>query len=334
MNKRKNNLQGAGTNRFRTILYTLFFFYLFLSILTHSRESLYYAFNGLELWYSKMVPALMPFMILSGLMIRMGLSESFVSWFYPVFRFFFRISPNAAYAIIMGFLCGFPMGAKVTADLLQRELISVEEADFLLAFTNNIGPAYFFGFVLPLVHRKAVLPYLFGMYALPLLYGLLLRYTLFRKRIPIMHCRKKLHHGQSLQSRNEKEQQNTDLQQNTALSVLEQIDDAIGSAVHSILLLGGYMIFFNLLNLLPIPETLAPVLEITGGLEILGDKKPLLVFVLLPFGGFSCIAQTYSTIRSCNRSICPYILHKLVLSGITALYYAAWFLLFPASFLA
>lgn len=316
----------------KRILYTVFFFYLFLSILTHSRESLYYAFNGLELWYSKMVPALMPFMILSGLMIRMGLSESFVSWFYPVFRFLFRISPNAAYAIIMGFLCGFPMGAKVTADLLQRELISAEEADFLLAFTNNIGPAYFFGFVLPLVHRKAVLPYLFGMYALPLLYGLLLRYTLFRKRIPMTQAGKKCRF--CLQSCNEKKQQNTDLQQNKALSVLEQMDDAIGSAVHSILLLGGYMIFFNLLNLLPIPKTLAPVLEITGGLEILGDKKPLLVFLLLPFGGFSCIAQTYSTIRSCNRSICPYILHKLILTGLTALYYAAWFFLFPASFLA
>lgn len=331
-NQRKANHKDAGTNRFRKLLYTLFFFYLFFSILTHSRESLYYAFNGLELWYSKMVPALMPFMILSGLMIRMGLSESFVSWFYPVLRFLFRISPNAAYAIIMGFLCGFPMGAKVTADLLQRKMISEEEADFLLAFTNNIGPAYFFGFVLPLVHRKAVLPYLFGMYAIPLLYGLLLRYTLFRKRIPITHHRQKLHYRENLPDC--KEQPNTDSQQNKALSVLEQIDDAIGSAVHSILLLGGYMIFFNLLNLLPIPETLAPVLEITGGLEILGDKKPLLVFVLLPFGGFSCIAQTYSTIRSCNRSICPYILHKLVLTGLTVLYYAVWFFLFPASFLA
>lgn len=45
-------------------------------ILTHSSLSLAYAALGLSLWYEKMVPVLLPFMILSGTLIRMGMTDS------------------------------------------------------------------------------------------------------------------------------------------------------------------------------------------------------------------------------------------------------------------
>lgn len=297
-------------------------------ILTHSQLALYYALLGLRLWFEKMIPALMPFMILSGIMIRLQLTEGFASLLYPLLHPLYRISGNAVYAMILGFFCGFPMGAKTVADLRNANLISRREAEFLLAFCNNIGPVYFVSFVLPLLHRRLVLPYLGGMYGLPLLYGLVLRFTLFKDLTGAGEtaCASDASRG----SRHPYGPQ----------SLLAETDAAITSALQSILSLGGYMVLFNLLNL-PLhivlgktPLFLAPLFEISGGLSLLGDGLPLYALILLPFGGFSCIAQTYSCIKGTGLSISSYTGHKLVLTGITGLYYLGWFLLFQDSFLA
>ena len=153
-------------------------------ILTHSSLSLAYAALGLNLWYEKMVPVLLPFMILSGTLIRMGMTDSLIRPVRPLFGRIFRLPGPGIYVILVGFLCGFPMGARTIADLRNRQELSSEEGQYLLAFCNNLGPVYFLGFVLPLLHRKLVLPYVFGMYGIPLLYGISLRYSVYRNRIP------------------------------------------------------------------------------------------------------------------------------------------------------
>ena len=113
-------------------------------------------------------------------MIRMNLTERFVGLLHPLLHRIYGTSRNGSYTIIMGFLCGFPMGAKTVDDLYARGMVTKREAEYLLAFCNNIGPVYFCSFVLPLLNRQAVLPYLFGMYGIPLLYGLVLRCTRYR----------------------------------------------------------------------------------------------------------------------------------------------------------
>ena len=109
-------------------------------ILTHSSLSLAYAALGLSLWYEKMVPVLLPFMILSGTLIRMGLVNSLIRPVYPLFEKIFRLSRPGIYVILMGFLCGFPMGARTIADFRDRQELSVTEGQYLLSFCNNLGP--------------------------------------------------------------------------------------------------------------------------------------------------------------------------------------------------
>jgi hypothetical protein len=128
----------------------------------------------------------------------------------------------------------------------------------------------------------------------------------------------------------------------THTSLLEVIDQSIYTALQSILMLGGYMVLFNILGLLPLllfGQTnnlytyLAPLLEITGGLQLLGNSDPLYSLLVLPFGGLSCIAQTYSMIRKTSLSIHPYIIHKILQSALTALFYLGWYLLSTNTFL-
>ena len=321
----------------KTFFLTLTFILLTGLLLAFPKESLAFSLTGLQLWFNRMVPTLLPFMILSGIMIRLNLTEHVVKAVSPFLMPVFKISLNGLYAIVIGFLCGFPMGAKVIADLYEGHKISRKEASFLLAFCNNIGPVYFISFVLPTLELSLVFPYVFGMYGLPLCYGLLLRYTIYRNVIPATSCPSPARKLKNILSAAE----------GTApISLLDTLDDSILSGLYSIAKLGGYMVLFNLLNLLPrafLPavtcagiDTGAVVnglLEITSGISRIGSRAPLIVLLLLPFGGFSCIAQTYSMIKNTDLSLKKYLFHKLALSGITLLYYFLWRLFFPSTFL-
>lgn len=357
------NMTPSSTTgpKIRKIIYTLFFLLMTVLILTNSQKSTYYALNGLNLWFTKMIPSLLPFMILSGIMVRLQLTEGFVSIIHPLLYPVWRVRKNVTYAMIMGFFCGFPMGARVTCDLLERDMITEKEAGFLLAFCNNIGPVYFTSFVLPLLRRRLVLPYLLGMYGVPFVYGLLLRHTAYRDiTSDLSKIQNKKHAMLSCNTQSKELTAASSQATKSSYSLLEQIDEAITSSIQGIMSLGGYMILFNLFNLVPafitdfllqvaeersftpvhqlfveaLPSLTAPILEITGGLGMLGTGMPLYSLLLLPFGGLSCIAQTYSIIRRSDLSIHTYVYHKLILTGITALYYAGWQFFFPGSFLA
>lgn len=332
------------------------FLLLTVCILTNSPLSLSYASLGLRLWFQKMVPSLLPFMILSGIMVRLDLTEKIAMTAYPLVGRMYRVRKNVCYCMLLGFLCGFPMGAKVTGELYERGQLTQREAEYLLTFCNNIGPVYFCSFALPLLNRQLTAPYLFGMYGIPLLYGLVLRGTVYRNlgslwkaSSPVTELSPKAElRAAELENRISGSRSRltfapgleTGFRSRLAFTqILEATDQSIRSSGQSILTLGGYMILFNLLNLLPhvlaghsLP-ILSPLLEITGGLGMLKGTLPLYSLLTLSFGGLSCIAQTYSCIRGCGLSLSNYIYHKVILTMLNAVFYLCWFLLLPDSFL-
>lgn len=298
-------------------IYTILAFLLTAVILTFPSECLSFSLNGLNLWFERMIPTLFPFMVLSGIIIRMNLTGSFVKLLNPILGKIFRLNAECIYGIVIGFLCGFPMGAHVAAQLYEQKKITRREASLLLCFCNNIGPVYFLSFVLPVLKLKGVCPWLFAMYGLPFLYGLFLRYTFYKNTIPLTKSPQPVHAP--------------------APPLLTALDESVFSSLYSIARLGGYMIFFNLLFILPWLITRALslggafstlltggagcLLEITGGIGLLGNKAPFWVLCILPFGGLSCIAQTYSMIRDTDLSITEYIMHKMILTAVTVFYY-------------
>lgn len=310
--------------------------YLIFLLLRYPALSLQYALAGLHLWFEKMIPTLLPFMILSGILIQMNLTEGFVRLFHPILHLLYGTTPNGSYTLIMGFLCGFPMGARIAGELCRTERLQTEEGNRLLAFTNNIGPIYFLSFVVSTLSlEKPLMPFLV-MYGVPLVYGL------FVMRMPLL-----FHHPDGLSAmrtsphfRRPTKSINSELsaaassrQIPQAEGLLAATDHAVFSGLTGIAKLGGYMVFFNLLNILFVPFAHLPsaflnayycILEITGGIARCGAFSPSLVLILLPFGGLSCIAQTYSMIEGTGLSIHTYILHKLAQTAITALIYLLW----------
>ena len=134
---------------FKTLAYLL----LIIIILSRPEATFQYAYEGLYQWAAKMVPTLFPFMMISSIMVYSGADLELGRMLSHVLKKLYRYSSYGLYALFMGFFCGFPMGAKVVSDLYEKEKISRSEADTLLSFCNNIGPAYFMGIIIPILHE-------------------------------------------------------------------------------------------------------------------------------------------------------------------------------------
>lgn len=317
------------TDKLPRFLFTALSLYLIVLLLRHPALSLEYASTGLNLWLTKMVPTLLPFMILSGIMIRMDLTENFVTLLHPLLHRLYGTSKNGSYTVIMGFLCGFPMGARIVGDLYESGRLSREESSKLLYFCNNIGPIYFLSYVVPvLAIEKPLVPFLI-MYGIPMLYG----FMLFRV-LPLFHRHNKAKHIAMVHTPDIRITANTALtyKNPTRMPLLAAIDASVLSGLIGIAKLGGYMVFFNLLNIVFVPfyhvntdllSLYQCILEITSGIDHSGHSLYYAILILLPFGGFSCIAQTYSMISRTDLSVRSYVFHKVIQTALTALCYFA-----------
>ena len=286
----------------------LFFFIAFLILLlTQPEKTLSYAAKGLSVWYKSMVPSLLPMMILSGCMIRLNITTTFASLLFPVTNRLFHISKNGTYALFIGFLCGFPMGAKVICELYNQNKLSREEATCLLPICNNIGPIYMLSYGLKAFDAKPLYIILVLFYCIPLGYAF---FHLHNKNFPSIQTSKKV-----------------------PVSFITALDESISDSAAGILSLGGYLMFFNIL-LVPLeifalsPKLttfLACLVEITNGLSYPGILPPYLYLALLQFGGLCCIFQTLKYLLKTDLDFQHYLFCKLKLTGFTLVSFFAYY---------
>ena len=105
----------------------LFIFLLFLFLLCFPAEALAASRDGLKLWLETLLPTLLPFMILTGILVR---TDGIIKILHPIVPFFkvvFGLSPGGTYVFLLGLLTGYPMGAKLAADLYYAGKISRQE---------------------------------------------------------------------------------------------------------------------------------------------------------------------------------------------------------------
>lgn len=96
---------------------------------------------GMALCASSIIPAVFPFMILSDAIVTyMSFEKS--GFLKRLFEKLFKVNGTGLTAFICGTLCGFPLGVKSAIDLYRRGSISKDEAERLIGFANNTGPAF------------------------------------------------------------------------------------------------------------------------------------------------------------------------------------------------
>ena len=139
---------------------TLFCICLLLFLLVHPEEALLSAKDGMSLWLNVMIPTLLPFLILTGILLKTGNIPQLLEPLAPFWKHFFGISPAGAYVLILGFLCGYPMGAKLAHDLYINHQISQREGEYLLTFSCNASPAFIFSYLSQNILEGKIPPHL------------------------------------------------------------------------------------------------------------------------------------------------------------------------------
>ncbi len=91
------------------------------------------------------IPCLFPFLTVSLLINRLGLPLWLGSKLQGPMSLLFGVSGTGAGVFILGILGGYPAGAAIIADLLERGDLECGEAKKLLAFCNNSGPSFLIG---------------------------------------------------------------------------------------------------------------------------------------------------------------------------------------------
>ena len=67
--------------------------------------------------------------------------------FNKIMRPIFNVPGIGAYALFMGIISGYPIGAKIVTNFRNENLCTKEEAERLITFTNNSGPLFILGTV-------------------------------------------------------------------------------------------------------------------------------------------------------------------------------------------
>lgn len=314
-------------------------------LLIFSNANLSSAKTGLALWANSVVPSLLPFFIATELLGYTNVISILGKLLNRFMRPIFNVPGEGAFPFIMGIISGYPMGAKIVSNLKSKGICTNEEAERLLAFTNNSGPLFIIGTVGIGLFRDTntgLLLFITHIFAC-LTVGFIFRWW--------KSGRKK--RGSFLQ------ESSTNAPSKVSLSNLgEVLANSIMSAINTIFLIGGFIVLFSvvisilensgildmlahfispILNTFGVPISYADgiltgLLELTNGVcnvaSIPNKSISINIIIcafLLGFGGISITLQILSIISKAKISIKPYLIGKL-LQGIFAAFYTYIFL--------
>lgn len=304
---------------YKNMILLIFCFLLLAILLCFPDTALPLIRESILIWYQSLLPTLFPAMILSNIILYIFLNLKKYRFRIPILSSVYRLDSYGCLVLLLGFLCGFPIGAYLCAKLVKEQQLSHKQGQYLLGFCNNLSPVFLISIYCQLFPTLPKLLVLLLFYGCPLLYGFFLSQCFVRSR-------------PKKESRDAAALSKTPPRSQPDRSVTEMIDYGITDALSSIVRLAGYIIFFRLLllplRLLELDQTcsliLGNLIEITSGVQTysraagVSDPGGILLYTLpfMTFGGICCIGQTICMIRGSGLSLPVYVRDKILQSAL------------------
>ena len=111
-------------------------------LVSHPQATYSATHQALALWWQVVLPGLLPFLIASSLLGRLGMIALIGRWLEPLTRRLFNLPGTAALVIVLGYSSGPPVAAAMVAELRRRRLCTPREGERLLCFTHNASPLF------------------------------------------------------------------------------------------------------------------------------------------------------------------------------------------------
>lgn len=271
------------------------FFLLALGMFLYPQDVVSSAATGLTLWWKYVLPALLPFFILSELLMGAGFVHFLGVLLEPLMRPVFHLPGKASFVVAMGYTSGIPIGAVLTTKLRQQNQLSQVEGERLLAFTSNPSPGFMFGAVASGMLGKPELGIVLAgsVYLSNLIVGIIFRFYRYQAT----------ERNSSYSFSFKRAWQELSRAQNEDGRPFGQLlGDAVRQSVNTVLLIGGFITFFsvliNILNISGITSLLAYILNsLTRGLLTLQMTTSLLNALFETTLGCRTSIQTFSDLN-------------------------------------
>lgn len=322
------------------------------SLIAFPHESFKASIRGLDMWWEIVFPSLLPFFIVSEMLIGFGVVKFLGVLLEPFMRPLFKVPGVGGFVWAMGMASGYPSGAKLTARLRQEGQISKIEAERLVSFTNSSNPLFIFGAVSVGFFYNANLGVILALshYLGNICVGLVMRF----------------YGKEEGDGKDERGNRKRPIKIRVALSALHQtrlkdqrpigklLGDAVTSSIQTLMMIGGFIILFSVVNkllfhlgvtimlasgvewvlgALSLPATLSVplisgIFEITLGSQLTSQvqeatlmQQAIITSFILAFSGFSVQAQVASILAQTDIRFRPFFFAR-ILHGIFASFFA------------
>ena len=265
-----------------------------------------------NIWLYNLVPSMLPFYVISDLLINYGLIAILAFLFKKIINKLFNVSENASFVIFFSMFTGFPSSAKYLKNLLDLNYISLEDANKIIRFTHFSNPLFIINVIGNTIigNKKIGFLILLSHYLSNFIIGFLYRKEQTQK-ITTKHVKNTKTFGSILTT-----------------SFINSFD--------SLLIVLGSLITFKILtsiifHYLGFNFIISSLLEITQGLFALKnltlniELKALIAVAMISFGGFCIHTQVYSILSETKISYKNYffsrILHVIIATTILTLFF-------------
>ncbi|KYG35194.1 sporulation integral membrane protein YlbJ [Alkalihalobacillus trypoxylicola] len=323
---------------------------LAVALMLFPKESLEASVRGMNIWWNVVFPSLLPFFIVSELLISFGVVTLLGSLLEPFMRPLFRVPGIGGFVWAMGLASGNPAGAKLSARLRKENKITKIEAERLVSFTSSSNPLFIFGAVAVGFFHNPALGILLALahYGANLMVGLMMRFYGVRD-----HSASEFKNEDTIVRGTPLKNMVTILHkehQKDGRPLGKILGDAVQSSVRTLLMIGGFIILFSVINkvlsllevinllsifvsfllsFISLPTELSqPIIsglfEMTIGAGQISETteasllhQVIAVSFLLGFSGLSIQAQVASILAETDIRFKPFIIGR-ILQGILA----------------
>lgn len=302
---------------------TILLIVLILIILLNPTKYAKSTIDGFMLFAMNVFPTLFPFIFLSKILTSLQTPLTMSSKLQKLAHKIFHAPSSIIYVYFISVLCGYPIGAKLTSDLVNNKAIRVQDAKIFTYYCSTSGVLFVIGTIGTIMFNSARI-------------GIIIYIS------HIIGC----FLGGLILSRLDKK---TDIYEKPFTLTQNQnlISSSVSSSINSILIVGAYITLFalfiqilcdltfvqyinsmlgKLLELCGLNSNLASgifngIFEMTNGCKSLSlfasNASVSFASALISFGGISIILQSHTFLQNTQIKTCTLVFTKLVHAIIT-----------------
>lgn len=317
---------------FFNVFFLLIILLILFSIFKNPQVSLKGAQEGLLTWFNIVIPSLLPFFIVSEILINIGFVNLIGRFLEPLMRPIFNLPGIAAFPFTMSIVSGYPTGSKIVSSLRKNNLVTKTEAERMIVLSSTSGPLFMLGAVtVGMLNNPSLAPLiLYPHYLAVITIGFLFRFYKFKDN-------KKSNHKEHIKTK--------DFSLNKIPPIGIILSNSVKNSMNSILLIGGFIIFYSVIikllfasklinlihhiipiNLQILKGILAGILELTTGCEKISSsninliKKISIINFLIGWGGISIHSQALAFLSNTDINSKLYIIGKFFHGILSSIY--------------